>query len=194
MDSVYQSYIEYLPRKIIVERQGEIESICEIEENQKQALRPIHYGIFRKEIKNIWAERKLVIDEVIEDLVNLNLPEHSIFNNPNEGKYFWGRLGGNYCFIKQNLEEKQINYFQFGIDITKRETIGFVEKILEIASEREFILLGSNLTTFEPTKEKIDRYFRNSPAYKFIKAEEEFLENVEKGNEKTDVPFMTLKK
>lgn len=166
MDSVFQSYIEYLPREIFTKRFGRINSIIEIEEDLSQSLRPIHYGVFRGEIDKIWGERKLKIHNVTDKIEELELKEHSLFHKPTKGNMFWGRLGGNYCSLSFDITNNQINYFQFGVDITKRESKKFVEKIIEIANNQQFIFLGSNLETFESTKEEIDKYFRNSPAYK----------------------------
>ena len=194
MDSVFQSYIEYLPKEPLLNKYGKIESIFEISENPNQILRPIYYGTFRTEIENIWKEYKLAINEITKELEKFNINKISTFDRPIEEGKFMGIFSGNYCSIKNDLKTNQINHFQFGIDITKRETIEFVNTILEFASNKKLILLGSNLKTFEPTKEEIDKYFRNSPAYKMLKTEEEFLKRVESGKEKTDVPFMTLKK
>ena len=58
-----------------------------------------------------------------------------------------------------------------------------------IANHFDFLLLGSNLIAFEATENNIDNYFRNSPAYKFIKDEVQFLADVKAGKVKPDVPF-----
>jgi len=194
MDSIFQSYIEYLPKEPVLDRYERIDSIFKNKEKPNRVLHPIHYGAYREEIKELWGERGLNIGEILLEIDSLELRKHSVFHKPNKGSYFLGRLGGNYCSIEQDIADKQIKHFQFGIDITKRETKIFVERILDIATRNKFILLGSNLDTFEPTVKKIDSYFRNSPAYKMIKTEEEFTERVKNGLEKTDVPFITLRK
>ena len=194
MDSVFQSYIEYLPKGIISRKFGKTNSIFKIKENPNQSLRPIHYGMFRGEIDQFWKERKLIFTEVISEIEKFEFKPHSVLHVPKEGEMFWGTFGGNYCSMHFDLENRHINYFQFGIDITKRESKLFVELILNIATDLEFILLGSNLETFEAKEREIDKYFRNSPAYKMIKTEDKFIADVKLGKEKTDVPFLTLKK
>lgn len=187
MDSLFQCYIEYLPREIIVKKYGKISSIFELNEKSRRSLRPIHYGLFREEIENIWNESNLIIDEILADISKFDLIKNSTFNKKNKGQNLWGSFDGNYCFINQSIDDNKIYYFQFGLDITKKETKDFVQNILEIASKKNFILLGSDLKTFEPTCVEIDNYFKNSPAYKFINTEKEFLKNVALGKEKTDV-------
>jgi len=194
MDSVFQSYIEYLPKEIILKKYGKTEAILEVREKYNQTLRPIHYKVYREEIDSLWEERELNIEEVLEDLTKINLTENSILNKPKEGRLFKGNFGRNYYSIHYDVNSKQINYFQFGIDITKRETINFVNKIIEIALNNNFIILGSDLKTFQASKEELDKYFRKSPAYKMLKTEDEFLKRVKEGKEKTDVPFFILKK
>lgn len=190
MDSVFQSYIEYLPKEPVINRYGKIESIFRVSENSTQKLRPIYYGIFRTEIESIWRQHQLEINDINKDLKKFDFNKISTFDRPIEEGKFMEIFSTNYCSIKNDLKTKKINHFQFGIDITKRETGEFVKRILEFANQRNFILLGSNLKTFEPTEEGIDEYFRNSPAYKMIKEEEAFIKRVESGKEKMDVPFI----
>lgn len=194
MDSVFQSYLEFLPREIVLKKYGKIGSIFNLEEDEKKVLRPIYYGEKRTEIEAIWNEKKLAIEDILADIEAFDITEHSLFHKPREGSNFHGNFGENYCRVRYDLESRNIYLFQFGIDITKRETVVFAETLLQIANKHNFILLGSDLETFDPTKQELDRHLRSTPAYKMIKLEDEFIKAVEEGKEKTDVPFLRVKR
>lgn len=189
MDSVFQCYIEFIPKDSILKKHGTLESVFDVEENLNESLMPVHYGHFREEFNELWADCKLSIEMVLNELQSLDLNAGLSFHRPKEGKVFFGYLDSNYCCVDYDVNNNYITFFQFGIDITKKQTGKFVSSILEIANKMNFLIMGSDLVLFEPKMEFLDSYFRKSPAYKFIKSEVEFLKAVKTGKQKVDVPI-----
>lgn len=192
MDSVFQSYIELLPKNPILKKYGKVKGIFIVENNSEQILNPIFYGEFREEFTSLWSEYKLEKSQIQRFVSRFEIKANKLFHKPENGCMFYGRLGGNYLSIEYNLKDEIVNYCQFGIDISIRETKEFVALILNLAKKIDCILVGSNFKTFEPKVKEIDKYLRTTPAYKIIKEEKQFTERVKNGLEKTDVPFMFL--
>ena len=187
MDSVFQCYIEFIPKDSLLKKYGSIKSVFDVEENPNESFMPVHLGLFREEINELWADCKLSIEKVLNVLPTLNLNAGSSFHRPKVGKAIFGYLDSNYCCVDYDVNSNYITIFQFGIDITKKQTGKFVSSILEIANKMNFLVMGSDLVLFEPKMEFLDSYFRQSPAYKFIKSEVEFLKDLKAGKQKNDV-------
>lgn len=192
MDSVFQCYIEFLPKNILFKKYGTFIPNFENKNPESQVLRPIHHEVFRDEISDVWNEYELKLEKILDDIRFFKLEVNSLFHKPENGSLFWGSLGENYCSIYFDSNTKNINFFQFGVCITEKTTKAFVENIMNLAIQNDFVCLGSDLIVFEPIFLELDKYFRNSPAYKFLKNRESFMNDVRLGKEKTDVPFFTI--
>lgn len=194
MDSLFQSYIEFLPKESILMKYDKIYDVFQPKPNSEQKLSPIFYGEYSPIIEKLWMKRKLILTDVQLIFNKYDFYLTKSYSKPEKCFLIYGKLDENYILINYWRESEFVRKIQIGIDISIRETKEFVDKILQIGEELEFIMLGSNYETFNSKWEELYKYLKQTPASKLIDNEDKFIEDVKNGKQKTDVPFIVMKK
>ena len=194
MDSIVQYYLEILPKEAFCAKFGEVGVNLATKAEANLALSPIFFTSYRPVFENLWQQAQLNIDAVIPFINEFQFHSPNNFlNNHKKGKLFWGKFSENYCVLDFSLNKNSVKFFQFGIDLTNRNVKEFINKIIKTSNQFDCILIDSQMNTFFSAIENVNRSIKQSPAYRYLTNEAEFIENVKLGKQKTDVPFLFRK-
>jgi hypothetical protein len=186
--AIYQFYLATIPRKGIISYYGKIPNKLEVDfrkRTENLLNQEDEFDYFEFIQHKCWAiakvDSKQIINQIDQTLDRANRGNDRESNN-------WKTETtevDNDAWILTNPEQTQIKEFTFQADL-REVKLKFLMQMIELSKEKELLLIDRKGNLIEPIIEKVFELIQQSNAIKFIKNPNEFLTDLEQGENEVE--------